>query len=562
MIKQYKQINNWHDIPWKIIIKEVQDLQNKIVKATLNNDKSLLYKLQYQLVSSFEGRALAVRKTVTNTGGNTAGIDNILWNTPSQRFKAIEELGKITKNPNKYKSSPLKRVMNPKANSKELRSLGIPTMIDRATQAVYHLAIDPVVETNSDKNSFGFRKHRSQHDAIAYIRTRLDKTHSPEYVLETDISKCFDKISHEFLMKMTPICHKYVLKQWLKSGNIYKNKFYNTEEGTPQSGVISPTLFNIALNGLEKEIHKVFPVNKTMKDGKTKVYLIRYGHDLIVTGKDKETLYKVKEIIIEFLKIRGLELKETKTRIVTIYEGFDFLGFNISRKKYNPKLNNSTNQRTVLIIKPSDKSIKSIKQKIQIILRNQTEILAIIKEINPILRGWGNYFSVSYHSQNTFIKIGHLMWYSMMKWVGKKHPTLPTYKASAKYIVTGNTASNHKWVWGVNKKDETKENKLIIQNIAETKIKQHPLLKLDKNPYLLENKPYFEKRIIIKSSARFRELMYKYYNHQCPICLDSLHNGEKIELHHIKPVKEGGKYTISNIQPLHQICHSGITHKN
>jgi len=173
----------------------------------------LVYQLQNQLVTSLEGRAIAIRNVVTSSGAKTPGVDKITWTTPEQRMKAIELLGNITKNPNTYKSSPLKRIMIPKANSTELRPLGIPTMFDRAVQAVYLLAVDPVVETNSDKNSFGFRKFRSQHDAIAYIRSILDKKVSPNYILEADIFKCFDKISHKFLLQNTPICHKHVLNQ-------------------------------------------------------------------------------------------------------------------------------------------------------------------------------------------------------------------------------------------------------------------------------------------------------------------------------------------------------------
>jgi len=384
----FTKINNWQEIPWKEIMIIVRDLQNKIVKATLEKNMRLVYKLQNQLVSSFEGRALAIRKTVSNSGGKTPGVDKTSWSNPNERFKAIEELGKITKNPNKYKSSPLKRVMIPKANSTELRPLGIPTLIDRAVQAVYHLAVDPVVETRSDFNSYGFRIGRSQHDAIAYIRSWLDKTYSPEYVLETDISKCFDKICHEFLMKNTPICHKHVLSEWLKSGYIFENKYYDTNEGTPQGGIISPMLCNVALNGIEKEIRNIFPVNKTMKEGKPKVYVSRFADDMIITGKDIQTLTTTKQIIQDFLKKRGLELNETKTRIVTIYDGFNFLGFNFSRKKFNPRLNNHTEQTTVLVIKPSEKAVKSIRAKIKnIIQKNSTEIAAIIKELNPVLRG-------------------------------------------------------------------------------------------------------------------------------------------------------------------------------
>jgi len=342
---------------------KVRDLQDQIVKATLNNDMRTVYNLQRKLVVSFEGRALAIRKVVTNTGSKSAGIDEVIWNSPSAKFNAILELGEITKNPKLYRSSPLKRVMIPKTNSQELRPLGIPTLKDRAVQAIYHMAVDPVVETRSDENSYGFRKGRSQHDAIAYIRCWLDKSYSPKYILETDIAKCFEKINHDYLLKITPICDKCVLKEWLKSGYIYKGKYYETNEGTPQGGIISPMLCNIALNGLESEIRKIFPVNKSMKEGRPKVYLSRYADDMIATGKDKETLLKVKQIIENFLKLRGLELKTAKTRIVFIQEGFNFLGFNFSRKTFNPRLNNSTKQETVLIIKPSTKSVKFFKDK-------------------------------------------------------------------------------------------------------------------------------------------------------------------------------------------------------
>lgn len=166
--------NNWQEIIWKQVNLKVRDLQDKIVKATLTNDMGTVYKLQNKLITSFEGRAAAVRRVVTSYDGKIPGIDNITWEIPTDRFKAIFELGKITKNPNKYKSQPLKRSRSwaaNKNNSTELRPLGIPTLIDRAVQAAYHLAIDPVVEVRSDPNSYGFRKGRSQHDAIAYIRS-------------------------------------------------------------------------------------------------------------------------------------------------------------------------------------------------------------------------------------------------------------------------------------------------------------------------------------------------------------------------------------------------------
>ena len=558
-----KRATSWQEIAWQEVILKVRDLQDRIVKAAMKKDMREVYRLQRILVTSFEGRALAVRRVVTSSGGQTPGIDKITWSTPAARFKAIFELGAITSAPNKYKSMPLKRVMIPKNNSTELRPLGIPSMIDRAVQAVYLLAVDPVVEVRSDPNSFGFRKGRSQHDAIAYIRSWLDKPYSPEFILETDIAKCFDNISHDFLMRATPICHKNVLREWLKSGYIFEGIKHSTDSGTPQGGVISPTLCNIALNGIEAEIRKAFPINKPMKEGKPRVYVCRYADDMVITGRSKEILLQVKEIIQKFLEVRGLELKRAKTRLVSIHEGFDFLGFNFSRKKYNPTLNKLTKQPTVLIIKPSDTAMRYIKSKIRaIIWTNITDIAKLVRDLNPVIRGWAYYFKISYHSQQAFISVGHYLWVAMMRWVARKHPNSSIVKAVRRYIVTGNTSSRHKWVWGVKKADLIKENREVIINMSEIKTTTHPLLKLDKNPYLAENQSYFEKRMIEKGFAKFREAIYKKYNHICPVCKESLHNGELVELHHIKPVKEGGKYTMSNIQPLHQMCHKSITHSD
>jgi RNA-directed DNA polymerase len=222
----------------------------------------------------------------------------------------------------------LKRVYIPKKNTKEMRALAIPTIIDRGVQAIYHFGIDPVVETHSDPNSFGFRKYRSTHDAITAIRSLMDKESHPKWILEADISKCFDRIDHDFLMKHTPICHKKVLVQWLKSGVMEELNFTDTIEGTPQGGIISPTLCNIALNGLEKQIANANPKKKGISSG---VHLIRYADDMIITSKSQETALKNKLILENFLKERGLQLNETKTLITHIKEGFDFLGFNIRR---------------------------------------------------------------------------------------------------------------------------------------------------------------------------------------------------------------------------------------
>lgn len=272
---------------------------------------------------------MAVRKVVTNKGGKTAGIDGIVWTSPQEYWDAIQNLASLTENSREYKAQPVRRVYIPRVNSPgEKRPLGIPTMTDRAMQALYHLGVDPAVEAVSDPNSYGFRKCRSTHDAITAIRSILDKETHPRWVLEADISKCFDRIDHEFLLKKTPICHKHVLKSWLKSGIMEELNYFETEEGTPQGGIMSPTLCNVALNGIEGQIKAAIPKINGISQG---IHTIRYADDMVITGKSKEVVTRCKEILAKFLAVRGLELNEKKTLITHVREGFDFLGFSIKR---------------------------------------------------------------------------------------------------------------------------------------------------------------------------------------------------------------------------------------
>lgn len=540
--KEFK--NELNLINWKKTETVVKDLQEKIVIATLNENMKEVYFLQWKLLNTFEAKALAIRKVITNKGGKTAGTDGIVWKSPTDYWNAIQTLTEIVKNPQAYLAQPLRRVWIPKANSKELRPLGIPTVLDRAVQALYHLGIDPVVETRSDPNSFGFRKYRSTQDAITAIRSLMDKKSSPSWVLEADISKCFDKISHEFLMKHTPIRHKMVLEQWLKSGVMEQLNFMETDAGTPQGGIISPLLSNIALNGIEEHIKKANPLSKGISPG---VHVIRYADDMIITGKSQEIVLKNKELLSEFLKERGLELNEKKTLITHIKTGFDFLGFNIRRMKWNAKLNKDTDQETVLIIKPSIKGIKKLKGSINKIIVMNKPIRKIISELNPILRGWGEHKRISYHTQEAFISIDHWIYQKMLKWSYWHKGSLR--KTVLKYMVQ---TSTRKWNWGVSKSE-----KLI--NLGEISIVMLRPLKLDKNPYLRDNLEYFEKRREKLIEAKFRQLVYKLFKQRCPLCNESLHNEEVVELHHINPQKSGGKYSLENIVPLHQLCHKQIT---
>jgi RNA-directed DNA polymerase len=556
------KITKWNNLPWDEINNKIWILQDEIVKATLMNDMKRVYKLQRKLVCSFEGRALAIRKVTTNSGSKTPGVDSIIWDNSHKKFEAIQTLNMIIQKPNDYKAQPLKRIMIPKPGKTEERPLGIPTMIDRAVQAVYHLAIDPVIETNSDKYSFGFRKGRSAGDAITYLRTFLDKKGSAKFVLEADIKKCFDKISHEYLIKYTPICDKNVLKQWLESGYIYKGKYYPTTEGTPQGGIISPLLCNTALNGLEAKLAEKYPKN-VYKTGQ--VNIIRYADDFVVTGKTKEILEEVQAIVTEFLKERGLELNLGKTRITEICakQGIDFLGFNISRKPFNPKLNQESKQETVLIIKPSKGAITKFSKEIKSLTMKNFKLETLITRINPVIRGWANYFKISYHSQETFITLEHRIWMAMMSWVKRNNPKGSLKRNVNKYLVT-NTNSTHKWTWGIHKPNNEKRKieTFVMLHISEFTPVKISFLNANLNPYASENKEYFMKRSITRTESDIRNKVYKQYNYTCPQCGDTLFNGEQIDLDHIIPMAKGGTYKIKNLRPLHQTCHENLHGNN
>lgn len=254
----------WHNIDWNKTSKYISNLQKELVVAYKNNDQKLLFFLQEKLMMSFEGRALAVRRIVSNDGKKTPGFDKIIWNSPSAKFQAISQLREIlTQKSGYYQAGPVCRTWIPKEQSDELRPLGIPNMIDRGLQALVLLCLDPIVEEMSDTYSFGFRKYRSTGNAIQRIRTILDKPNGPKWIWDVDIKNCFDKISHDFLVKeidpiTCPKAKEYVVK-WFKAPIISKGVKTFPSEGTPQGGILSPLLCNIALNGLENAVRDGLP---------------------------------------------------------------------------------------------------------------------------------------------------------------------------------------------------------------------------------------------------------------------------------------------------------------
>jgi RNA-directed DNA polymerase len=366
----------WNNIDWSKVENNVNQLQTRITKAVIQQKWNLVKRLQYLLTNSFSAKLLAVRSICQNKGKRTSGVDGEKWTTPEAKMKAALKLS--DKN---YKAKPLKRVYIEKPGKKKKRPLSIPTMYDRAMQALFALALKPVAEATADIASFGFRIYRSTHDACAQAFNCLSMKNHAQWVLEGDIKGCFDNINHEWLMDNIPM-DKSILKQFLKSGFVYKRHLNPTKAGTPQGGIISPILANMTLDGIENLIASKYYPGKIWKGrNPKKVNFVRYADDFIITADSEETAKEIVELLRSFLEERGLELSEEKTLITNIDKGFDFLGWNF--RKYNGKL----------LVKPSKISIDRVTRKISDIIKKakawkQEDLIAVL---NPIITGWSNY---------------------------------------------------------------------------------------------------------------------------------------------------------------------------
>ena len=496
----------WKNIDWHKAEREVNRLQIRIVKATQQKDYNAVKRLQYLLTHSFYAKALAVKRVVTNDGRKTPGVDGVLWNTPAKKMKAVLSL-----TDKGYRARPLRRVYIEKKDKKKKRPLGIPTMYDRAMQALYALALEPVAETTADGKSFGFRKGRCAQDACEYLFNALSRKHiSPKWVLEGDIKGCFDHISHEWLLDNIPM-DKVLLRKWLKSGFIFNKQLFPTEEGTPQGGIISPTLANMTLDGLEKLLADSFPINRSKKNYYTPmINLVRYADDFIITGESKELLENhVKPLVIEFLQARGLTLSEEKTKITHIEEGFDFLGFNI--RKYKGKF----------ITKPSKKSRKRFLDKVrEIVDKNKSsKQQSLIRLLNPVIRGWANYYKGCSASE-TFRKTDAQIFNKLWRWSRRRHPKKGKRWIANKYY---HTVRGRSWTFAVPLENRKVDKYHTLVRLSDTKIKRHIKIRSEANPYDADWKDFFDQYKTRRMLAHLdgKQYIYRLWNQQmqcCPVC--------------------------------------------
>jgi RNA-directed DNA polymerase len=533
---------NWHAIDWQQVNHNVRRLQTRIVKATQEKRWGKVKALQRLLTHSFSGKALAVRRVTENQGKNTPGVDKVTWNTPQQKLQAIYALRQRD-----YRPQPLRRIHIPKKNGKT-RPLGIPVMKCRAVQALYLLALDPVAETVADPNSYGFRTGRSTADAIEQCFKVLGKRTSPQWILEGDIKGSFDAISHDWLLAHIPM-EKAMLRKWLKAGYMEKHVLYPTKEGTPQGGIISPTLANMTLDGLERMLQDHFPktVRKWHAAG---LNLIRYADDFIVTGKSRELLeQEVQPLIEHFMRERGLELSQEKTSITHIEDGFDFLGQNVRKYK--------AGKRQKLLIKPSKKNVKAFLEKVRTIIKANKALSAgkLIVKLNPIIRGWARYHQ-SVVSKETFISVDDAIYQMVRRWANRRHPQKSNEWIAKKYF---KTIGGNNWVFYGEVDGQTR----YLADAAYVAIKRHVKVQGEANPYDPRWESYYEKRLDVRAAANLKGRqwllhLWKEQNGLCPVCNQKITEITGWHSHHILWRSKGGADTAENRVLLHPTCHQQV----
>jgi RNA-directed DNA polymerase len=461
---------DWHHIDWVAVNANVRRLQVRIVKATQEGSWNRVRALQHLLTRSFSGKVLAVRRATENRGKRTPGVDGVLWRTPARKSTAIRELRQRA-----YRPQPLRRLYIRKSNGK-LRPLGIPTMHDRAMQALYLLAVAPVAETTGDGFSYGFRTSRSTADAIGRCFVLLAMRRSPQWVLEGDIKSCFDRINHDWLLTNV-VMERSILQKWLKAGFMDRSVLHPTDEGTPQGGIISPVLANLALDGLEALLRRRFP-----KRGGHMVNLVRYADDFIITGVTRELLTdEVRPLVERFLGIRGLELSPEKTVITHVDMGFDFLGQNV--RKY----------RGVLLITPSKASVRAFLRKVREVIRTSGTASAgdLVVRLNPIIRGWAMYHQ-HVVSSDRFSSVDHEIWKALWHWARRRHLRKSARWVRKKYFFT---RGSRQWLFGgtyVGGRGRTR--RVWLFQATYVHIRRHAPVRADANPFDPFWDEYLERR--------------------------------------------------------------------
>jgi len=537
---------DWNTVNWRQANRNVRRLRQRIFRATQAGDWDKVQSLQRLMLRSYSNTLLSVRRvTQTNQGRKTPGVDKLVVKTPAARSQLVDALMRYQP----WRASPTRRVYIPKANGTQ-RPLGIPTILDRCLQARVKNALEPCWEAQFEGSSYGFRPGRGCHDAIVKIYELARPNKRKKWVVDADIKGAFDTIDHQFLLETIGPCPgKELIKQWLRAGYIDGNVFHPTTAGTPQGGVISPLLANIALHGLEAALGVKHRKSGEIRSSRA---VVRYADDFVVFCESKADAERVQtQILPAWLQTRGLTLSAEKTRVVHLTEGFDFLGFNIRHYK-TP---NRTRTGYKLHIKPSKQTVGQIRQK----LREQwqrlrgTNIIAVLAWLNPIIRGEAHYYRIA-DAAKTFHGLDNWMFQREVRYVRHTHPQKSWTWQRRRYWGQLHRERADHWVFG------DKQTGGYLLKFSWFPIKRHVLVNgtaSPDDPRLADYWAQREARQAHTLPARTKQLAQK-QGGVCALCSMSLFNGEEIQVHHKQPRSAGGTDAASNCTLVHLYCQQQI----
>jgi len=498
---------DWDTIVWAVHEENVRRLRQRIFKATKEQDLATVRNLQRMMLRSWSNTLISVRQvTQRNAGRGTPGVDGQVVLTARARMDLAVQVHRTARS---FQPLPVRRVYIPKANGKQ-RPLGIPAITDRAHQARCRNALEPEWEARFAPRTYGFRPGRSCQDAIAVIHVMgCGKNPRRRWILDADLTAAFDRIDHGHLLaKLGSFPGKGMIRGWLKAGVFEKGKgFAPTDEGTPQGGVISPCLLNIALHGLEEAAGVRYEASDPARTKRGCPALVVYADDMVALCHTRQQAEQVKARMAGWLAPRGLSFNEAKTRIVTLEDGFDFLGFTVRRHAGK------------LITRPSKAAIKRVKQRLAAEMRalRGGNAAAVLAKINPIARGWANYYRGA-ASSRTFAALDRYLWQLTYKWACYSHANKPKPWIISRYYGRFNPASQDRWVFG------NRDNGAYLPKLGWTKIVRHSLVTGAASPddpaltgYWAQrrgkNPPLLDRSVLILLARQ---------KGRCPLCRDLL----------------------------------------
>ena len=444
MVNGPEDVLDWDAVVWRTHEENVARLRRRIFTATREQDWATARSLQKMMLRSWSNTLLSVRQvTQRNAGRRTGGIDGeVALSSPERAEMAV----RVHRSRASWDPLPVRRVHIPKAGGKQ-RPLGIPVIVDRCHQARVRNALEPEWEARFEPRSYGFRPGRGCADAIGSLYATLSGPRARRvWILDADLSAAFDRIDHAHILgQLGGFPARELVAGWLRAGVIESGKgFAPTEAGTPQGGVISPLLMNVALHGLEEAAGVRYRATGTRPGTAVEgtPILVRYADDMVVCCYSRQQAEQVKAQLADWLAPRGLVFNEDKTRIVDLEEGFDFLGFNLRRYRYR-------HQPAKLLIRPSQDAVRRIRNRLAEELRNLRgcNAMAVIARLNPIIRGWAAYYR-GVVSSKVFNALDNHMWWLTYRWARHSHPTKSKKWIVRRYFGRFNKFRNNQWVFG------------------------------------------------------------------------------------------------------------------